>query len=161
MIYFYIFRRVQKYGVTYSPTEARSLKLATDEDDLAALLKSFCRIFMNPISSVKPSECLVTLASFEDILKDHLLQQRQFLPSSTVKYMESWKDGPMISHWNLYAMEMQLPHPNPQNFISVPMSTFRKMKKFLIRDENAMDLVDEMDACKESAAALLDKCTIL
>lgn len=116
---------------------------------------------MNPISSVKPSECLVTLASFEDILKDHLLQQRQFLPSSTVKYMESWKDGPMISHWNLYAMEMQLPHPNPQNFISVPMSTFRKMKKFLIRDENAMDLVDEMDACKESAAALLDKCTIL
>ncbi|XP_035702012.1 uncharacterized protein LOC118433820 [Folsomia candida] len=150
-------RRVLKYGVQYSPNDARSTNVATNEDDIADLLKRFTRIFLNAISSYKPSECLEKLANFEEVLRDHLMQQKKFFPPSTVKYMESWGDGPMIGDWNLLALELQLPHPNPAHYISVPMSTFQNLMEILIYDENANQLVDELDLCAESAKALLAK----
>lgn len=67
----------------------------------------------------------------------------------------------MIGDWNLLALELQLPHPNPAHYISVPMSTFQNLMEILIYDENANQLVDELDLCAESAKALLAKGMIM
>lgn len=93
----------------------------SDSAQTAIDLKWWIRIFMNGISSIKPSECIKFFERFETLFKDHLLGQADSLPQPTVEDMKSWANRPMLQHWNLYALELQLFYPNPTEFYVLPV----------------------------------------
>lgn len=101
------------------------------EKKIIFMLKSFVRIFTNSPCAMEPSHCLTKLEHLEDVLRDHLLQQTSKFSPSTVEFMLSWGDAPMLGHWNLFAKEMQLYLPDPKQFISVPVSTINAIHKSL------------------------------
>lgn len=153
-----IFRRVYKWGYCYTPSDGKTLHIGSGDEDHAQFLKNFCRIFMGAISSLKSSYCLVKLANFEYVIREHLLSQSDVLPQPTVAYMKSWGDGPMIQHWNLYALEMQLHHPDPTRYVPLKIDLINQVLKLFSKLPNTDQLQNEINVYIDKSAALVDKC---
>lgn len=67
----------------------------------------------------------------------------------------------MIEHWNLFPSELQLFHPNPSEFVILKIDLVNTILQFLPTIPKTDHLVEEINACLDMAAALLDKGNII
>lgn len=64
----------------------------------------------------------------------------------------------MIQHWNLYALEMQLHHPDPTRYVPLKIDLINQVLKLFSKLPNTDQLQNEINVYIDKSAALVDKC---
>lgn len=159
-----LIRRARRHGFLYSPKNAFSFNIVTDEEDISRDLKCWCRIFTKAICSVTPPESVNRLQAAEETLRAHVLSLFDKFPEDTREYMESWKYFvPILQNWNLFAREMQIYVPSPERFMLVPVEIMKKLRKLMseaykkghLKDRSMLDALDRVF---HNSAELLATC---
>lgn len=155
------YRRTARHGLIYSPRNVFSLKIFTDNDEISKDLKFWCRIFTKAICSVTPTECIDRLQPAEVALRAHLLQIISEFPEDTQNYMKSWTPNiPILQNWNLFAREMQLYLPSPEDFMLAPTNLMNNCRQFILKgSEDGLlkdkSILDDLGEVFNNSAELL------